>query len=526
MSWERDGRRTGRGALLAGVAAAGCVAALASCAAPRAGHPAAVEAADRLPAGVDRPAALPPGGLRLSVEEAVLLGLERNTALRVERFGPALQRLREEEERARFDPRLTAGGGAGRETAAGGAAAERREAEAELSQRFVTGTVLGVDAGWRRDELEGGASGGHRVRAGISATQPLLQGGGRAANRAALEQAAIETRISDFELRGFAEALAAEVELACWDHALAARRIEIVRESAALAEQQLSEIERRIEVGTLAETERAAARAEVALRREALINAESQAGAARLRLLRMLDPDGDWDRDLDILDEPMPPDPATPAEDTAARVARAIERRPELAQARLALERGDLEIVRTRNGLLPRLDLFIRLGRTGYAESFDAAADPGDARDDWSTGLRLEAPLGRRAERARHARAVFSRDRAETALRNLEQLVVLDVRLGGLELARAAEQIRATEATRVLREEAMRAEMEKLRVGRSTALQVAQAQRDVMAGRLAEAEAATQYWKARVRLERLDGSLLERRGFSLWPVEAPGPGRP
>jgi hypothetical protein len=33
-------------------------------------------------------------------------------------------------------------------------------------------------------------------------------------------------------------------------------------------------------------------------------------------------------------------------------------------------EGARLEIVKTKNGLLPVIDLFIRMGKTGYADSF------------------------------------------------------------------------------------------------------------------------------------------------------------
>jgi outer membrane protein len=49
--------------------------------------------------------------------------------------------------------------------------------------------------------------------------------------------------------------------------------------------------------------------------------------------------------------------------------------RPILNEARLQLLRGDLELVKTRNGLLPLMDLFITLGKSGYASSFGESVD-------------------------------------------------------------------------------------------------------------------------------------------------------
>ena len=75
----------------------------------------------------------------------------------------------------------------------------------------------------------------------------------------------------------------------------------------------------------------------------------------------------------------------------------------------------------------------------------------------------------------------------------------------------------ATAATRKLQQESLRAETEKFRVGKSTALLVARAQRDFVTSQLTEIEAAITYLKALTELYRLEGSLLERRG-----ITAPG----
>ena len=63
----------------------------------------------------------------------------------------------------------------------------------------------------------------------------------------------------------------------------------------------------------------------------------------------------------------------------------------------------------------------------------------------------------------------------------------------------------------------MRAEREKLAVGRATGLMVAQAQRDLVASQIDEVEATANYLKGMVELFRQDGSLLVRRG-----LEVPG----
>jgi outer membrane protein TolC len=94
---------------------------------------------------------------------------------------------------------------------------------------------------------------------------------------------------SEYELRGYAEALIAQVETAYWQYALRAP-VGDLRGRVRVAEQQLADTEGRVAVGKMADVELAAARAEVASRREGLIAADSGREKARLDLLRLLNP--------------------------------------------------------------------------------------------------------------------------------------------------------------------------------------------------------------------------------------------
>jgi outer membrane protein TolC len=341
-----------------------------------------------------------------------------------------------------------------------------------------------------------------------------------AVNLARLRQARLDTAISEYELRGVTETLVADVETTYWDVVLAERRVGIVETSLDFAERQLREIEQRIRVGSLPETERAAAQAETALRREVLINARGGVATARLRLLRLVDPDALASRRRDLVLADGPVTPRETADPVEQHVKLALRRRPDMNQARLAIARGDLEVVRTRNGLLPKLDVFVTLGQTAYANSFDDSARDLDGNDlNVNAGLRFELPFGNRAARARHGRAVLSREQSDEALRNLADLVRVDVETAHIDVLRTREQIDATATTRQFQEEKVRAEQAKFKVGRSTALLVAQTERDLVLSQLAEIESVVRHLQAFVALFRLDGSILERRG-----IAAPGAG--
>jgi outer membrane protein len=468
------------------------------------------------------PAAEP---LRIGVQQAILLAMENNPSLIVQQMTPDIGRTFEEEEQAVFDPILS-GQGSQRRTVAdrlsrAGTGIESSIVDSTagliaLDKLFPSGTSVELQASTNYTDSSLYSDVFTAQRLGVTATQALLRGMSVRANLARVHQAGIDTQISEYELRGFTEVLVEQVESSFWDYAMAQRQIAIYTDSLRLAEQQRAETQERINIGTLAETELAATEAEVALRRENLISARSSLARERLNLLRLLNPSETIDWDTDILLEYGTEVPDTPLDPVEQHVQVALRRRPDLNQARLLIRRDELEVVRTRNGLLPRLDAFITFGKSGYARTFTKAIGELDGGSyDVEGGLVVELPLGNRAARARHTRAVIFRQQAINALQNLIQLAQVDVRSAHVLATSTHEQIAATAATRKFQEEKLRVETEKFRVGKSTSLLVAQAQRDLVASQIAEIRAVANYFKALVALYRLEGSLLDRRGLAV-----------
>ncbi|MEJ2701929.1 MAG: TolC family protein, partial [Sedimentisphaerales bacterium] len=484
--------------------------------------PKAERAESKTPDPVDvNEATEPEGPLKIGVEDAILLAMENNQSLLIQRMNPQIQRTFEQEELAVFDPLVTPEI-SNRRTVAdrlsrAGSSTESSTVDSIngsvlLSKLFPTGTALDLEGSTSYTDSSLYSDTFTANRLGVTVTQALLRGLDVQANLARVNQVRLDTRISEYELRGFTEILVEQVESKFWDYALAKRQIEIYTNSLNLAEKQMTETKERIKLGDLAETELAAAQAEVALRRENLINARSTLAQERLDLLRLLNPSRsiDWDRDIVLEYDTAPPD--VKLDDVAKHVEVALRMRPDLNQARLQIQRGDLDVVRTKNGLLPQMDMFISFGKTGYADTFNRAVNNIDGGNyDVTWGLTFEgAPLNRSA-RARYARAVATRQQLREALENLSQLVQVDVRSAYVEVNRTREQISATSATRKFQEEKLRVETEKFRVGKSTSLLVGQAQRDLVASQIAEIQAVANYLKALVSLYRLEGSLLQRR---------------
>jgi len=472
------------------------------------------------------------GPFNITVEDAILIALANNRSLSVERMNPSIQKTFEDQERAVFDPVVTAGVSVQQNDSrtlnssgsyADGSVIDAFEGNASLKKFFPTGTFVKVAAVTEITDSDQYSGSYAATRLGLTVTQSLLQGYGTDVNLAQLRQSQLETDITQYELRGFSESLLAQVETTYWDYALSQRQIEIVEESLKLARQQIIETEEMIKVGTMAEAELAAVQAEVAAQQQGLIDAKSTLESNRLRLIRLLNPPGDnpWERDITLVHPPTLP--KIEYDEVGAHVAVAMKMRPEMNQAKIDIQKNDIEIVRTKNGLLPKMDLFITLGKTGYADSFSGSVNDVDGDSyDMMVGLNFEYPVFNRNAGAQQRRALLSRDKAEVALDNLKQIIELDVRNAYIELNRTKEQISASSATRKFQEEKLRIETKKFRVGRSTNLFVAQVQRDLLISRINEVRAVVNYLKAIVHFYRLEGSLLERRGISapgLNPVE-------
>jgi outer membrane protein TolC len=467
---------------------------------------------------------MPPGPLKITITDAILLCLENNRSLVVQRLNPSIQQIAEDRERAIFDPTTDAEISAGRVK---GERLARSGSETEdftnnivdgiisLEQYFPTGTTVALEASSEMDDSSLYDSSFYSTRLGMTVTQALLKGYGTDVNLARLRQARLDTRMSEFELRGFTEFLVAEVERTYWDYALARRQIEIVEESLKVARQQLNETKQLIDVGRLAKAELAAVQAEVAAQEQALIEARANKESIRLQLLRLLNPAGSgiWQREVDLIYQPTLPE--IKLEDVELHVAVSMRMRPILNEARLKILRDDLELVKTQNGLLPLMDLFITLGKSGYADSFgESISNIKEDSYDALAGVRFNYPIFNRDAEALHRRAKLTREQSQKALENLSQLVEVDVRTAYIEVNRTKQQIAASRVTRTFDEEKLRTETEKLRVGKSTSFLVAQAQRDLLVSRIAEVRALANYLKALIDLYRQDGSLLERRRIS------------
>jgi outer membrane protein len=175
---------------------------------------------------IDQPGKTPPrvistGPLQITITEAILLALENNRALVVQRLNPSIQKTFEGQERSEFDPEINAEISAGRiegeRLARSGSGSEgfttdTAEGNISLEQFFPTGTTVSLEGSSQITDSSLYAKSFYSARLGMTITQALLRGYGSQINLASLQQARLDTRMSEYELRGFTESLVAQLE--------------------------------------------------------------------------------------------------------------------------------------------------------------------------------------------------------------------------------------------------------------------------------------------------------------------------
>lgn len=461
--------------------------------------------------------------LKIDLQEAILTALEHNPSVSIQRLQPKIAKTWVKEQGAIYDPTISASANKtktkqqrflGSRPDPFELTSDRSQYDVGISQNLPTGTTISANASMSAslssiytDQFSGNV--------GITVTQALLQGFGLGTNLANLRKARIDYEISKAELKGVAEEIIASVEKAYWVLYLTREEINIQQRSLELAQKQLKESEERVAVGKLPELELAAVHAEVATRSEALIDAQSRYEQARLSFLYLLNPSDQtsWATIPFPVDKPFVPVDTLDTIDVHEQLG--LKYRVDLQQARLSLQKGEIEITRTKNGLLPKLDFFITFGRTTYSKTFrDAIPDIHSPFYDINGGLTFYFPVTDRQAIAQYSRAKHSREQMELSLKNMERLVQWDVRSAYIEVLRSKEQITATRVARELQAQKLEAELEKFRVGKSTNFLVLQAQRDFTASQLNEARSMVAYLNALVDLYLMEGTLLERRGIA------------
>jgi outer membrane protein len=377
----------------------------------------------------------------------------------------------------------------------------------------------------------------------LTFTQPLLRGFGWAVNDRYIRIAKNNKNVSDRVFEQQVIGTVAAVARLYWDLVSLQRDIRVRSDALVSAQRLLADNKASVEEGTLAPIDVTRAEAEVARRQRDLTVSQTLARQQEMVVKDFLTRTVLKSElaNLPILTTDATEVPNTENFGTVDELAeQAFKTRPDLAQARLQLENSQISLKGSKNGVLPSLDLRASLQENalvGDPNRFTSSSlgtiafrpDPfflgnyGDALGqifhhsfpDYGVGVALNIPLANRAARADVARDQLQVRQQQIRLRQLEKQVWLEVQNALIAVQQARETFKSAQQERILQEQTVESEAERLEVGATTNYQVIEYQRDLTQARSAEISAATDYFKARIALERAAGTILTENGVIL-----------
>lgn len=468
-----------------------------------------------------------PAGRPLTLADCVGLALANNLDLKIEKIARDVAEKEVAAAQGGYDPALTVSAKRAHEETRGAAAAEsgriESESETDSYEASVGGATglggLSYELGARTGDASGTGAEGNPFdtssgSAGITLTQPLLKGFKTDGPRYQVAQARGQAAEAGVQLEGRIQDVLAQVETA-WYALLQAHESILVQEDAVrLATQLYEDNRRKVQIGALSILDEKQAESQAAAARADLSSAKRAYGEAQNRLKALLFADHRATRGLEIaaIGELSS---APVGVDAAASGARALEKRPDLRQARLALARQGLTVKYQKDQTLPALDL---VGGAGVAASGEESR--GDVFDRmgsadepyWTAGVTLTWPLGNRAARARHAQSAANAEKMRLELRQLEEAALVAVDDAAAAVATGYERWQATREARDYAAQALAAEQRKLASGKSTSFVVLQLQRDLTSARHAAIQALMDYNQQCAALALAEGAMLERHG--------------
>jgi outer membrane protein len=384
---------------------------------------------------------------------------------------------------------------------------------------------------------------------GVTITQPLLRGFGPAVNHRYIRIARNNGQIADYVFQQQVIATVSSIVRLYWDLASLNQDVAVRREAVASAEQLLADNQNQVQAGTAAPIDVTRARAELARRKRDVAVAESlvrqQEAVFKDYLVRSSLAGAAASAPIVTTDTIQIPDReevTSPADDL---IQKAFQSRPDVAQAKLQVTNSEISLKGSRSALLPALDIVASARNNGFSGDVSSIVgapgtllgsprigDPlltggyGGAAGqlfkrnfpDYALGARLSIPLRNRSARADVVRDELSVRQQEIRLQQLHKQVRLEVTNALIALEQARATWEATKQERLLGEETLEAEREKVQVGASTAFFVIQYQRDLAAAKSAEVSARASYVKARTALQRALGTTLADYGVQLEDV--------
>ena len=493
----------------------------------------------------------PPANVRrLSIDEAVKLGLEQNLGIQVERVNPRIQDLVVAQARSLWTPvGFTTINNNSRSTQpdnafAGGLTSVNDQ---QFSTQFGVNQTLktggSYSAGWlsyraTSTNLFNNYDPRLSSTLQLNVTQPLLRNFKIDTTRQQLAVSRKDRDTSDLQLRATIAATTRNVKNAYWELAYQMASLAAAQESLDLAKRVLSDNEKRVQIGTMAPIDIVEAQAEVARNEEAVIISQAAIERAedvlRALILGVDSPDF-WNTRIEPSDAPVFESPGV---DVDSAVNRALSNRLDILIAKNNLERDDINILYYKNQSMPdvsanfnyssaavggvQLSPVTSLNVGTVQRSIVANRSYGSVLGDvlsntypvWTLGVTVSYPIGASTAEANLARSRLQKEQSETQLKQMQVNIATQVRDLARQVQTNEKRVETTRVSRELAERRLEAAEKKFAAGIETSFFVFQAQRDLSQARTNLVRAVADLNKALVDLEAVQEAPLTAAGVA------------
>lgn len=440
-----------------------------------------------------------PGGIPLTLADAVAIALRDNRAIRsayVDRVAQKFDlRLAEDQ----FTPKFGISGSVVRQRIAD-INTTLVEASPGAAVLLPTGATFGFAWVNRMTDTAGGVT--RSSVAELTLAQPLLRGGGVDVTMAPVRAARLAERINQLRLKTTVSEAIGQVIFAYRALLQAQEELKLARASAARAQDLLDVNNALIAAGRMASVEVVQTQADLENQRIRVLQATKELDAARLQLANVLS--------LDLGTAIVAQESIEPAriEPNLSRLMRiALAQRPDYIAQLLVIEQNRLGLIVAQNERLWDLSVFAsgRFGRTSTTGAIVASSRISDV----TVGAAFNVPLNDLRREQPFVQATATIQISELQLSTIRQGIELQVRGSVTDIDIRWRQLQAARSARELAARAVEIEKDKLKVGRSANFQVRSLENDLRAADGQQLGAAIGYLNALTLLDLQLGTTLD-----------------
>ena len=462
----------------------------------------------------------------LALEDALAEALENNLDLAINHFGPANAQDDLVAAESQFDWELFSSAELNERQAAAASSSldsapapesGNRRLRAGAEKELSTGGRVTLDTGINRSASNNNAARNpdYVSDVGVRLRQPLWGGAWGEVNLASVARAKVSQKRSLFTLKGQVLDVLADTELSYLElmHARAAR--DLILSSIEQASSLLEENQERERLGIAIPLEVLQAETILTERQEDLIQADRRIADAIDALFFVL---GREQQEVTHEGLSLSPFPTVlPILNTMEDVVeQAVAADLDASVQERVIEQEKIDQILAEDAVRPKLDLVGGLRYSGR-DSDGPDSFRGAYRQDgysWNAGLEFRIPWGNRGSRARVRQAERAVEAAELTLVQLKREKALSARAAWRAVESGRAQIVVAGKALELSEATFEQEYARYQSGAVPYRNVLEAQRELDAARDRKLRVRANSFRALVRLSRIDGSILERHGYT------------